>query len=703
MAIPLKEHSEAITSGLMESNSASVELTPEMFEMLSAGVYQNPKLAIVRELLCNARDAQVEAGNSDTPIRVTLPNAFKPNLVFRDFGTGLSHERIMNMYLTYGASTKKGTNSAIGEKGIGSKSPLSYTDSFLVISYYNGTKTTYNIHKNKGIPQVTKLAEENTSEENGLEISIAIKQEDHYIFKANVSKFLFAFNFPVKVVGDYEPSTVAYTIETDLYKVVEYNYNVPVESGCYALMGGVLYDLSKEVTSQIKEVVAGSIIFLPFKIGSLSTAASREALSMDDPTTKALEERIVEVKDKYYGDRANAISKHQYLVDVIDDLEENYDLKRTSYYSEGTNLEELEWNSKTIKEWREYLQTSPVCDATEVKVIRSTKKPVYLNLTCRLSPICISGYFIDNMGELTILYVDGKKSGHVKYATEYSKQKLDGGRVLVVQDKATADTIKDYYQEVFKKITVVSIADDYLNMFPKGTKTSVKVSGAFVYKNGNKRAVNEITVESGEKAYYLPLHRDKVVINGEISEKQLSSYYWLVDMGVIDELYLIRKSAKKSLLKDLTDITEWDTIQPLVNDLMPMTEYEEIATARYYDTKSNRFSNMKYRASVFGLEVVDSELTKIQTLSDKYNSVDDDKADLVGYLMHIEGSAYERFWDDLVDTKSATVTAKIVEVDKVLSEAVRVMKWDHQFGDYKDIIKETIKKELLKNKALKAK
>jgi HSP90 family molecular chaperone len=77
-----------------------------MMEILSKRLYSNPELAVCRELVSNAIDSHVAAGNKQ-PVEVFLPdwsNDFR--FVVKDYGTGLSEEEVLNLYTTYGASTK---------------------------------------------------------------------------------------------------------------------------------------------------------------------------------------------------------------------------------------------------------------------------------------------------------------------------------------------------------------------------------------------------------------------------------------------------------------------------------------------------------------------------------------------------------------------------------------------------------------------
>lgn len=67
----------------------TIEASAKAFDVLSSKMYEEPILAIVRELSCNAYDSHVEAGKADVPFRVHLPTTFEPWLELQDFGVGL--------------------------------------------------------------------------------------------------------------------------------------------------------------------------------------------------------------------------------------------------------------------------------------------------------------------------------------------------------------------------------------------------------------------------------------------------------------------------------------------------------------------------------------------------------------------------------------------------------------------------------------
>jgi len=112
----------------------TIQANAKMFRILSSGLYSNKEKAIIREVSCNAYDANIDAGNGDIPIEVHLPNVLEPYFSIKDSGTGLTPEQMTDIYTQYGNSTKTDDNRMIGALGLGSKSPFSYIDSFTVIS-----------------------------------------------------------------------------------------------------------------------------------------------------------------------------------------------------------------------------------------------------------------------------------------------------------------------------------------------------------------------------------------------------------------------------------------------------------------------------------------------------------------------------------------------------------------------------------------
>jgi len=153
----------------------------KLFSILSDSIYTRKIDAVIRELCCNAFDAQVEARQA-RPFQVILPDAFTPEFRVRDFGSGLC-DADMQMYTTYGESTKSGSNAYIGAFGIGAKSPFAYTNTFNVTSYHGGFARSYSMFVEDGIPKMTLLGEAESDEPSGLEVFFAVAEKDIDEFK----------------------------------------------------------------------------------------------------------------------------------------------------------------------------------------------------------------------------------------------------------------------------------------------------------------------------------------------------------------------------------------------------------------------------------------------------------------------------------------------------------------------------------------
>ena len=138
-----------------------------IFNVLRNQLYSDKVLAVIREYSTNAVDAHTEVGKKNEPILVTLPNQMSPYFKVRDFGRGLTEKEIGQIYAMYGESTKRGTNEQIGQLGLGSKSAFAYGDNFVINSFVNGNKTTYNAFiDDTQIGQISKMTSEKSKEKD---------------------------------------------------------------------------------------------------------------------------------------------------------------------------------------------------------------------------------------------------------------------------------------------------------------------------------------------------------------------------------------------------------------------------------------------------------------------------------------------------------------------------------------------------------
>jgi hypothetical protein len=269
-----------------------IKASPKAFKILSDGLYSDKISAVIRELSTNAYDAHVDAGIPENPFKVNLPNSFNPNFVVRDFGNGISPENIETIYTVFFESTKTQTNDAVGCLGLGCKSPLSYTDSFIVDSYYDGVKNTYSIYKNEvGIPSCLMLSSEDSDEPSGLCITVPVRTFDFTNFCEKAKKIYTHF----KVKPDIGGNNITipkkdYVIDNEFFGMRKQDWD-----RAKAIMGNVCYplsDLQDDSLSDEQRNLLNLDIDIHFNIGELDVSASREKLSYDKVTVQNVKNKL---------------------------------------------------------------------------------------------------------------------------------------------------------------------------------------------------------------------------------------------------------------------------------------------------------------------------------------------------------------------------------------------------------------------------
>ena len=309
-----------IETSINQSKSFTIKASPKAFKILSSGLYSNKIRAIIRELSCNAYDAHIAANNPE-PFIVHLPSLLDENFYVQDFGTGLSEEDIMSLYTTYFESNKTNSNDFVGALGLGSKSPFSYTDSFIVESRFKNKKTTYLVYINEeDLPSISKLEEVETDEHSGLTIKFSIKPEDINAITDESIKVLSVFEKQPKLIGANGNIQLHAPIEfNDKGYFIEsmYGYN---ESRVYAYMGNILYPIQLdklELDDIFINFIANQRLIIKFNIGDLDITPSREQLSYIKPTIKILRERIIQTVNDIIEDIVNNINSSENMLELI--------------------------------------------------------------------------------------------------------------------------------------------------------------------------------------------------------------------------------------------------------------------------------------------------------------------------------------------------------------------------------------------------
>lgn len=180
----LKKEVSVIRGDKAESNSYGIDAKNMHLAIQAFYQYSDPIGSIIREITSNGYDAHIEA-RVDKPVVVSI-NESEQSLNVIDFGVGLSPQRVDDIFTKFFSSTKRENNDEIGAFGLGSKSPLSYTDMFQVISKYGDTVYEYVIHKADGVPDLLKTAKHQWTpdtwpwerNENGTQVIIPFKESD---------------------------------------------------------------------------------------------------------------------------------------------------------------------------------------------------------------------------------------------------------------------------------------------------------------------------------------------------------------------------------------------------------------------------------------------------------------------------------------------------------------------------------------------
>ncbi len=293
---------QAILSNVGEIGEFRIRNSAKAFNILSSGLYANKIRAIIRELSCNAVDSHTAAGKQDTPFDVHLPNQLEPWFAIRDYGTGLSHEQVTNIYTTYFESTKTNSNDFIGALGLGSKSPFSYTDNFTVTAIKDGVKGIYTAFINEaGVPSIAVMTQEESNEPSGVEVKFGVS--DRYDFskfhdEARQVYTYFALRPVISGASNFQFRDVAYDTKDIIPGVHSYTDG---HRRAIAIMGNIAYPIDVPNTEQAMGDLRHLLncgLEMHFAIGELDFQASREGLSYIPQTVASIKAKLEAVNNQ---------------------------------------------------------------------------------------------------------------------------------------------------------------------------------------------------------------------------------------------------------------------------------------------------------------------------------------------------------------------------------------------------------------------
>ncbi len=270
-----------------------------IFSLLCDRMYQNPVRTMVQEYMSNARDAHREVQKYDIPIKVTLPSYTDNTLRIRDFGPGISVERMQEVFILLGESTKRDKPADIddealdtiqtGEFGVGAKVGWAYADSFVIESIVDNVQRTYLAYmSDEGVGKLLLTETKGVQEGNGVEIQIAIDESDFAAVWRAVQHVSFFWVVQPEIYNT-ENELEHFNKTEDVHAFVEVpGYNNAV----LAVIDGIPYPIDKSSADAVAKFnipyTTDKSACLFFDSSEIDVAVNREGLRYSDKTIAAI-------------------------------------------------------------------------------------------------------------------------------------------------------------------------------------------------------------------------------------------------------------------------------------------------------------------------------------------------------------------------------------------------------------------------------
>lgn len=622
-------------SGNFEENQFSIEASAKAFMILSDGLYSNKILAVVRELSTNAYDSHVDAGCTDKPFEVHLPNRLEPYFHVRDFGTSMSHENCMTLYTTYFRSTRNNSNDAVGCLGLGSKAPFAYTDSFTVEAYLDGKKRIYSAHRDRnGSPTFSLLDTVDTNESNGIKVSMPVRNDDMDAFRREAQRVYKYFKVRPTILGNND---FYCRDENTLLKAEDNSWEFNTgDSANLIIMGQIAYPIDNDSISSryVEEDKIGNFLWysqglrLYVNIGDVDITPSREALSYTNETKKnirALLEKVVgDIKDTV----ENTIKSQPTLYLARKKfLEIENQCNSVKSAMESLN-NAIEWNGQKIFDTMvgnkinvEGLGIKQLYKSGYRSKAETNKdvKNIPLRNDCR--------FYIDDcerggLGRIRqALKEDFGANGYTAYIyTVAGGETVNANRLLKVLGDATVDDV-----------VLTSSLPKVQRKSSGGSGSTVDYSQVEYYDEDSGKILWENMSVKFEDAVYIPIKKGDCTIGhrtfAQSAVIKMLSYIYQ-DIGTDKTFYFMTPSQIKT--RKLEERDNWEGPECLLQLIKDLGEYhsEEINNIRHQHVIGSEYS--KYR-DVFKMTKTDNKAKEIilayeeyhQSIEKNYHKMDD--------------------------------------------------------------------------------
>ena len=561
---------ETISVGIDQKNIS------HFFRMI-ANLYQDPTMAVLREVGANCVDATIEAGTQDLGWELHLPSRLDGNVRFVDNGVGISHDQMVRIYSIIGASSKRGNNDLIGGFGVGKWSLCSLVNNFQAVSRFNGTKSQYFISlQSNGLPDIRLIKSEPTSERNGFEVKFLCPDRHVAQFNEKVDRAYRFFSIKPKVFCDGVEKKINFTPQSVTFDGGTHNFSIYEGSGSPVIvMGGVGYRLPVETLLENKKFTkfnrllqCNLVIHVP--IGEYSITPSREAIQLDDLTMTRMFTKLEQIVDSF-------LPKMQADMDLFKGNTWEAKLKLKSLREQFTFLPDtlkLNWNGKPLT-----ATAMPVKDAK-----------VFLYSTASWNKKISVDLDVKNIeaNKKAFLFLDDLKVGGIGRAKQVilEKKKNDsyaGYAFYLLKDSEKAKFIQE--TEWVGEFVLTSSLPKVPTKGKTSTSTGATAKGTFRMRSGRNYGVHDCV------EFYNPSsHKDteKFILFPSVSNKvydQLTATYVDPIIAVLSS-----ESNEKTAALFLPKV-DYDKFNDSTFDGKPVVKFCELVQTKKFQDTINRGIN----------------------------------------------------------------------------------------------------------------
>jgi hypothetical protein len=301
-----QDHDTHAVIGGKDIQEFGISASSQFFEVLSNAMYSNKPLAVAREVLCNAWDSHIVSDVRHLPVKVDIT---EDKMTFRDYGAGIPHDLIHQIFCVYGNSTKGNDGNQTGGFGLGSKAPFAYSEHFTVTNHHAGLKTVHAISRGsartQGKPDRRVIVSVPTTE-TGIEVMVPLKTaQDKFLFEKlvrDVASFgemnVLLNGQPVQTVPISQAENNMFLTTSRPGSLAINKINVRYGNVVYPVLPDVEYiGTYNRLIETLKEIPGTDswgdsensfALIMQAEANTISVTPSRESLSLTDTTIETL-------------------------------------------------------------------------------------------------------------------------------------------------------------------------------------------------------------------------------------------------------------------------------------------------------------------------------------------------------------------------------------------------------------------------------